>query len=150
MKSGRDSAAAIVYNNSIYIFGGYDYNTRKELKTSGIIHKDGMSTSSTDLPMTLLSFAITLVNDTVSIITGGGNNAIRATKLSWYFNHLTQEFSKGPDLLIPRRSHASGTLIDGGTNEKIPVVAGGMDYGITVNSTEFLLNEKWNKGEYKI
>ena len=76
MRSGRDSAAAIVYNNSIYIFGGYDYNTRKELKTTEIIHKDGKSTRSTDLPMTLLSFAITLVNDTVSIITGGGNNAI--------------------------------------------------------------------------
>ena len=42
-----------------------------------------------------------------------------------YFNHVTQEFIPGPDLLEDRRGHASGTIIDQETGERIVVIAGG-------------------------
>ena len=50
-----------------------------------------------------------------------------------------------------RWCHASGTLVDHGTKEKIPVVSGGLVHSnITSDSTEFLVNGIWTKGKLPI
>ena len=64
MNFRRVWAAAIVFNDSFYIFGGFDRDTNKGLNTSEIIRKDGKATATTDLPIPLCLHAITLVNDT--------------------------------------------------------------------------------------
>ena len=164
MSYRRSAAAAIVYNNSLYIFGGYDGNTDRCLNASEIINENGDVRKSTDLPMSLYYHAVTFVNDSFSIITGGthGNWVFeskwfdpphtKASNLSWYFNHMTQKFSEGPVLLRGRIGHTSGTLVDKGTKEKIPIVAGGLDMHARpsariLDSTEILFNGKWIEGE---
>ena len=63
-----------------------------------------------------------------------------------YFNHVTQEFITGPNLLEDRRGHASGTIIDQETGERIVVIAGGKSSEF-LDSTELLFNGKWHAGK---
>ena len=46
------------------------------------------------------------------------NRSVRHYKETYIFNFLTQEFTKGPDLLEPRAGHACGLIIDTGTGIK--------------------------------
>ena len=78
--------------------------------------------------------SISLVNSSKSIISGGRTNADSYSNLTWYYNHFTQEFQPGPSLMEGRRDHASGTVMDQETQEKIVVVAGQVSQVI-----EFLL-----------
>ena len=104
-----------------------------------------------DLPFPLEMHAIASVNESVSIITGGygpmngQDKPSIITDLTWYYNHVTRNFSEGPRLLHARIEHGSGYVIDSGTNERIVVVVGGL---LLMNSkdTELLINGKWQKG----
>ena len=63
-----------------------------------------------------------------------------------YFNHVTQEFTPGPTPLEDRRSHASGTITDQETGERIVVISGGQS-SYYLDSTELLFNGKWHAGK---
>ena len=63
-----------------------------------------------------------------------------------YFNHVTQEFITGPNLLEGRRGHASGTITDQETGERIVVIAGGKS-SYFLDSTELLLDGEWHAGK---
>ena len=63
-----------------------------------------------------------------------------------YFNHVTQEFISGPNLLENRRGHASGTITDQETGERIVVIAGGKN-SFYLDTTELLFNGKWHAGK---
>ena len=63
-----------------------------------------------------------------------------------YFNHVTQEFLPGPTPLEDRREHASGTLTDQDTGERIVVIAGGKS-SYYLDSTELLFDGKWHAGK---
>ena len=160
MANDRAYAAAIVYDNSLYIFGGNGFrwwNPFRTLTASEIISKEGdgiKSTKITDLKIALSMHAITWINDTVSIITGGKVKCTpwpypdESLSSSWYFNHVTKLYDEGPVLLKGRYGHASGTLIDHGTNETIPVVSGGwVNSSIKSDSTEFLVNGIWTNAK---
>ena len=74
MTEGRAYAAAIVYHESLHIFGGV--GQYGELSgSSEIVHADGTVTFGVDLPGTLAFHAITFVNETVSILTGGNQGS---------------------------------------------------------------------------
>ena len=60
----------------------------------------------------LYGLAITKVNQTSSILSGGRTNSGRRSKKTWFYNHKTEKFSEGPVLLQPRRYHASATVVD--------------------------------------
>ena len=138
----RDSAAGIVYQNKFHIFGGWD--GLKHLKTSQIISADGIVSDGPDLPTSISHHAITTINSTVSIISGGTKNiwdTTSATSKTWYYNHKTKNFTSGPTLREGRRNHGSATIIDKMTKEKIPVVTGGYKY-----STELLIKGQWQTG----
>ena len=144
MTQGRSSAAAIVYKNSLYISGGLVYPSKPALQSTEIIHANGTITVGVDLPQPLYLHAITSVNESFSIFTGGN----KQSNLTWYYNHVTDKFILGPHLREGRNSHAAGTLIDHGTNMKIPVVTGGIGaMNGQLNSTEFLINGEWLKGK---
>ena len=142
----RAVAAGIVYNNSFHIFGGLDANTGDTpLKSSEIVNADGSTTEGPELPVTMLGHGISFINTTVSIITGGHTNGY--TDKTWYFNHATQEFRQGPNLLESRRGHAYGTIVDQETKENIAIVAGGYsEPGGYRDSTEIFMNGQWVTG----
>ena len=144
----RDHATGIVYNNAFHIFGGFNFDT-SDLQSSEIVNEDGSSTKGPQLPTQIRSFAIASINSTVSIITGGWTNTgYTISDKTWYFNHASQEFQPGPNLLEARHGHSSGTVTDQVTKEKTAIVAGGLkndnDY---LDSTEMLLNGEWKTGK---
>jgi hypothetical protein len=142
----RVFAAGIVYNNALHIFGGRDYNTATKLQSSEIIKADGSSTEGPQLPSPIFIHAIASINSTVSIITGGATDTI--SDKTWYFNHASQEFQPGPNLLKARRRHSSGTVTDQETKEKMTIIAGGSSKYVKLDSTEILLNGQWMRGKH--
>ena len=68
---------------------------------------------------------------------------------TWYFDHATQKFTEGPNLLQKRSGPAAGVLIDSVTKEKLILVVGGSK-GPTeyLGSTEILKGENWELGMY--
>ena len=91
--------------------GDHDSNL-KEWEWDMIIAMPGV-----DLPFPLEMHAIASVNESVSIITGGygpmngQDKPSSITDLTWYYNHVTRNFSEGPRLLHARIEHGSGYVI---------------------------------------
>ena len=139
----RTWAAGIVYGNALHIFGGYDQDTNTRLQSSEIVKEDESTTEGPQLPTPIYFHAIASINSTISIITGGWLNT--ATDKTWYFNHASQEFQPGPNLLEARDYHSMGTITDQHTKEKTVIVAGGFgDDGL--DSTEMFINGEWVTG----
>ena len=147
MKEKRRYAAGVVYDNRFYVFGGRDGSTL--LRSSEIISIDGGVEYGPDLPTAVYNHAITAINTTVSILSGGSTSASLKSPSTWYYNHETQGFSSGPSLLERRRVHGSATIVDKVTKSKIPIVTGGLGNGF-LKSTEMLINGHWQPGMYYI
>ena len=145
MNNKRWLAAGVMYKKSFYVFGGSADNLQTSLQTSEIISIDGGVEYGPDLPTGVSDHAITSVNASVSILTGG-RVFYFFSPLTWYFNHDTKTFSSGPNLLEGREAHGSATVVDKVTNAKIPIVAGGSANGVALNSTELLSNGQWQSG----
>ena len=151
MNEKRYGAAGLIYNNKFHVFGGHNGITQPALQTTELISIDGSVELGTDLPTAVKFHAMTFFNSSVSILSGGWTKVPHAisSPLSWYFNHETQAFSSGPSLLKPRHSHGSATCVDKVTQEKIPIVAGGMYWNDFLKSTEMLINGIWQSGTFQ-
>ena len=143
MKKKRSYAAGVMHENKLHVFGGWDGWSR--LQTSEIISMDGGVEYGPELTEAVGSHAITSINSTLSLLSGGSTNAATYSPLTWFFDHETNVFSSGPSLLQGRRRHGSATLVDKVTKEKIPMVAGGLFNGY-MQSTELLINGMWQSG----
>ena len=144
LKEKRGYTAGIIYQKKFHIFGGHDSSSR--LQTSEIISIDGRVEYGPELPEAVWRHAITSINSTVSILSGGATSATSYSPLTWYFNHETQAFSSGPSLLEGRYDHGSATCEDKVTKAKIQIVTGGMSGGARLDSTELLINMQWQSG----
>ena len=138
------TAAGIMFKNKFHVFGGYD-GSWPPLQTSEIISIDGAVEYGPELPESVYLHAITSINSTVSILSGGVTSTTWDSPLTWFFNHETQAFSSGPSLLEGRREHGSATIVDKVTKAKIPMVTGGNN-GNPLDSTELLINGIWQSG----
>ena len=160
MKEKRGNAAGIIYKNEWHIFGGWtqgpldtnNHSTTTLSKTSEIISQDGGVRKGPDLPTKFAHHAITSINETVSILSGGVLGMPHNGSLTWYYNHETEKFTSGPHLLEGRTEHASATIVDKGKEkENIPIVAGGHGYGANgdqwLESTEMLIDGQWQPGK---
>ena len=125
------------------MFGGWSGSST--LQTSETINVDGEVSDGTNLPTGVYGHAMTAITDTVSLLSGGWTNANSASAQTWYYNHDTEVFTSGPDLLEGRRYHGSATNVDKVTKAKIAVVAGGVGIGL-LDSTEMLINGQWQTG----
>ena len=143
MKDKRRTAAGIVYKNKLHIFGGYDTSG---LQSSEIISEDGEVIYGPDLPTAIYKHTITAVNATVSILSGGSTNVNTFSSETWFYNHETKTFTPGPTLLEGRIWHASATIVDKVTKNKIPFVTGGHN-GHSVTGTEILIDGQWQTGK---
>ena len=142
MKEKRDDAAGIMHKNKFHVFGGYDGSRSK---TTELISIDGGVEDGPELPEAVGYHAITSINSTVSLLSGGWTDATDYSPLTWYINHETNVFSAGPSLLEGRIAHGSATIVDKVTKEKIPMVTGGYNGGY-MSSTELLINGHWQSG----
>ena len=143
MNEKRQYAAGIMFKNKFHVFGGSDGSSR--LQTSEIIGIDGGVEDGPELPEAISNHAITSVNSTVSVLSGGSTSSTKYSPLTWFFNHETQAFSSGPSLLTGREGHGSATIVDKLTKAKIPMVTGGWNNG-ELDSTELLINGMWQSG----
>ena len=148
MNNKRWLAAGVMYKKSFHVFGGSPDNLETSLQTSEIISIDGGVEYGPDLPTGVFGHAITSINATMSILTGGQTSVHYFSPLTWYFNHETETFSSGPSLLVGRHGHGSATVVDKVTSAKIPIIAGGGN-GVALNSTELLINGQWQSGTAK-
>ena len=76
-----------------------------------------------------------------------GNTMIAQVEGLLYFNHESQEFQPGPNLLEARSDHSSGSVTDQETKEKIAIIAGGFGIDSNLDSTEILWNGEWKTGK---
>ena len=143
MKNKRSSAAGVVYNKKLHVFGGFSSR-----QTSEIIDLDGVVNDGPDLPTGVWGHAMTSINDTVSFLSGGSTDADPAIARTWYYNHVTEVFTSGPDLLVGRNGHGSAINVDRVTKERIVVVTGGWKKHnrIKIDLTEMLINGQWQPG----
>ena len=148
MNNKRWLAAGVLYKKTFHVFGGTVNDSFIGLQTSDIISIDGGVEDGPDLPTGVYGHAITSINATMSILTGGNTNVHYFSPLTWYFNHETKSFSSGPSLLVGRHGHSSATVVDKVTSAKIPIVAGG-GCGAALNSTELIINGQWQSGTAK-
>jgi hypothetical protein len=140
MKQKRGYAAGVMHNDKLHVFGGYSGSSN--LQTSETINVDGEVSNGPDLPTAVRYHAMTKMNDTVSLLSGGYINSAISAK-TWYYNHDTEAFTSGPDLLQGRRYHGSAINVD--KVAKIAVVTGGYSSG-SLDSTEMLINGQWQTG----
>ena len=144
LKKKRTSAAGVMNKNKWHIFGGYrsDHFSDSSEITSDIVNENGEVVDGPALPTSFVGHAITSINKTVSILSGGFG--------TFFYNHDTEIFTPGPTLLEDRLEHGSATIVDKVTKAKIPVVTGGIsmdvEWQFPLNSTELLINSRWQKG----
>jgi hypothetical protein len=144
MKEKREYAAGVMYNKELHVFGGRSSSSSIS-KTSETINVDGEVSDGPELPTGVYSHAMTAINDTVSLLSGGWTNANYYSAQTWYYNYDTEAFTFGPDLLEGRRWHGSATNVDKVTKARIAVVTGGIGNGI-LDSTQMLINGQWETG----
>ena len=125
------------------------------MASTEIITEEGQVTAGPDMPEAMSEHSIAKFNQTTSIIIGGITSSAYYLDVTWFFNHVTQEFQPGPRLISGRRNHASATLQDQVTKEEIVAVVGGYNrynpesysIGGYLDSTEFLINGEWTQGK---
>ena len=143
MKKERGYAAAVMHNDKLHVFGGWDGSI---LQTSETINVDGEVNYGPDLPTAVRRHAMTKINDTVSLLSGGETNTNTYSAQTWYYNHVTEAFTSGPDLLEGRNDHGSAMNVDKVTKAKIVVITGGWNGNNDMDSTEMLINGQWQAG----
>ena len=142
LNEARYWAAGIVYKKKFHIFGGYSGGVGN---TSEIISLNGVVERGPDLPVNIEFHAITAINATTSILSGGKKKDENIFPITWYYNHETQIFTNGPILQEEKQQHGSATGVDKVTQAKIPIVTGGRQGNgfVAATSTELLINGKW-------
>ena len=137
-----------MYNKKLHVFGGSGDSGAQTSRTTETINVDGEVSDGPDLPTAVYGHAMTKINDTFSLLSGGITNANSASAQTWYYNHDTEAFKSGPYLLEGRRTHGLAMNVDRVTKAKIAVITGG--YSGTVyfpkDSTEMLINGQWQTG----
>jgi hypothetical protein len=143
MKEKRGHAAAVTHNDKLHVFGGISGSSL--LQTTETINVDGEVSYGTHLPTGVYRHAMTKINDTVSLLSGGVTFADDYSAKTWYYNHDTEAFTSGPDLMEGRIWHGSAINVDKVTKAKIVVVTGGFK-SKNLDSTEMLINGQWQTG----
>ena len=153
MQKPREYARIIPLENKVWITGGGD-ETHQAKKTTEFILASGISTPGPDLPIALEGHAMSKLNLSTSMIIGGyyyENSSQAYSDKTWYFDHRTEKFSDGPNLLERRFKHTAGVVKDSVyTEEKRVVVVGGSNsISIFLKSVEWLVSGTWEQGNSK-
>ena len=107
-----------MHNDRLHVFGGYSGSS--SLQTTETINVDGEVSYGPDLPTGVWRHAMTKINGTVSLLSGGSTDTDSYSAKTWYYNHDTETFTSGPDLMEGRMYHGSALNVDGGAAEGTP------------------------------
>ena len=111
MNIRRAYPAGITYNNSLHIFGGYEYDYGI-LGSSEIVRETGETQVGLDMPIPLHFHAMASFNESMSMLIGGVSNYDSYLSLTFYYDHSKQEFKQGPELLEGRILHSAGKFLE--------------------------------------
>ena len=92
-KEKRGCAAAVMHNDRLHVFGGYSGSS--SLQTTETINVDGEVSYGPDLPTAVRVHAMTKINGTVSLLSGGSTDTDSYSAKTWYYNHDTETFTSG-------------------------------------------------------
>jgi len=146
MAEKRSGAAAVSHKGTLHIFGGFD-SSGNWLKSTEMVTIGQDTTRGKDMPQPLAGHAISKINGTFSLITGGLTSTYVTVSTTWFYNHDDEEFTRGPNLLQPRFWHASGILQDHADGKNIVAIIGGRDNkNDGLKSTELLIDGGWQTG----
>ena len=139
----RAFAKSIVTQGRIWVTGGV--NEYGRISSTEYIPKS--STPEPSLPEPVEKHAVISINDTTSMLIGGSTNSNFYSPKTYYFNHKSNTWKNGPNLISGRYFHAAGLIMDHVTHKQHIAVVGGSDGG-NRNSVELLLNgeTQWTKG----
>ena len=127
-----------VYHDTLWAIGGGG------VPLSIIISQRGKSSPGPSIPFKVDRHTMTNINTTTSILIGGFLNGAPSSAETFYFDHLTSEWTSGPKLNNGRVHHAAGIVTDTVTGEKLLVVVGGSN---AEKSTEILIGKDWFEGK---
>ena len=146
MGDNRTNARSIVTEGNILVTGGVDENNNKI--GSGEFIKQQIPNMYIQLPYPVNEHWFLNINQTTSFLIGGTTSSATASKKTYFFNHFTNEWTSGPDLIKGRHAHTAGVLFDHDTNEQHIAVIAGNKGGAYLMSTEILYhgNTTWTYG----
>ena len=151
MKQKRYYARSIVIQGEMLVSGGHNGNTY--IGTGEFINnqisKNTEPRNNLQLPEAVHLHAIVSIDQSTFFLIGGDTIKKTYSQKTHFYNHLTGEWTKGPDLLAGRWGHTAGVLIDHKTHSQHIAVVGGFRRGnVNKNNVELLLHGHnfWSKG----
>lgn len=149
LETARYGAASVTINSSVlWITGG-----GIRIASSEFVLNNGSILKGPDLPTENSGHAMVNINNTVTMVIGGNLFFTGSSSRTYLYNHVSKNWSSGPDLIQARYDHAAGIVTDEVTLEKILLVAGGDTAGVSstgaLSSTEILLDNAWSSGKHR-
>ena len=151
MKQKRFFAKSIVTQQKMLLSGGHNGNSY--IGTGEFINPQISNTSepsfNIQLPEAVHFHAIVKINQTTLFLIGGETIKMTYSKKTHFYNHVTKEWTDGPELIAGRWGHTAGILIDHETQTQHIAVVGGFRNGnVDENSVELLLYGQtlWSQG----
>ena len=141
MQRTKSFTGSFLYQDNLWTIGG---QSSRSYEKSMIISQSGTSSPGPKLPFRVDRHTVTNINATTSILIGGHLNGNLYSADTFYFDHLTSEWTSGPKLNNGRMHHAAGIVTDTVTGEKLLVVVGGSN---AEKSTEILIGKDWFEGK---
>ena len=137
----RIHASSIVTEGNMLVTGGADANDNK-LGSGEFINQQ---IPNIQLPYPVFHHAFININQTTSFLIGGSGS--HKDGKTYYFNHLSNEWTNGPDLIRARHCHTAGVLIDHDTKEShVAVIAGCTGSYSTTVEILFHGDTTWTEG----
>ena len=146
MHDNRATASAISTNGKMWVTGGWSLVGLTRLKTTEVIHPQNSASNSTipiniNLPEAITGHVIIGLNNARSLLIGGNTLEERYSNKTYFINHMTHNWTRGPDLKKGRHQHTAGVIKDHKTAKKYIVVVGGFGDDGRLDSTEINYNE---------
>ena len=145
MTQGRYRAASIVVGNRLWVLGGCCDAAARTSEYVSIT--DGINSEvGPDLPISLQDHAVVSLNETTAMLIGGRN--VVSWYGTYYYSHLTQHWTPGPNLLQNgvKKYFEAGIITDQITMEDHVVALG---YGYFIGDDLYIAileNNQWKKG----
>ena len=130
------ASSSIVYDNSLFISGGYNPYNPTNYDISEYISLTERQIGPT-LPYGVADHCMIHLDDDIILLTGGilKENST-SLKHTWYFSIKNESWTPGPEMNEPRNWHACSSFVL--NNTVYPIVAGSESNSTTRKSVEFL------------
>ena len=140
------STSIILDSKHLWVTGGLDLETELVHSSSELVNVE-YTFPGPELPRPLYMHAIVSIEEDETMVVGGVNSNRTTTDsdLTHIYNHRMKRWTNGPTLNIERHSHAAFIVTDLATEERLVIAAGGF-HGVSINSTEILIDNIWNIG----